>query len=61
MVALSSVRITNTCIGFKILRSYFRKKYVRSGFPVKFTDVGGGIVDTDYRGPVSVIFFNFFK
>ena len=33
---------------------YFRKNYARSGFAVKFTDVGGGIVDADSR--VSVFF-----
>ena len=26
---------------------------------MQFTDVGGGVIDSDYRGPVSVVFFNF--
>ena len=40
---------------------YFRKNYARSGFAVKFTDVGGGIVDADSRVSVYVILFNFSK
>ena len=59
LVAPSRVRIINTCIGFKIPCGYLGKLYARSGFAVKFTDVFGGIVDADYRGPVCVIFFNF--
>ena len=35
------------------------KIYACSGFAVKFTDVDGGIVDADYRGPACVIIFNF--
>ena len=59
LAAPSRVRIINTCIGFNIPRGYLGKIYARSGFAVKFTDAGGGIVDADYRGPVCVIFFNF--
>ena len=59
LVGPSSVRIINTCIGFKIPCGYFKIRYASSGFAVKFTDVGGGIVDADYSGPVCVIFFNF--
>ena len=28
---------------------------------MKFTDVGGGVTDYDYRDPVAVLFFNFSK
>ena len=59
LVAPSSVRIINTCMGFKIPRSYFSKIYARSSFALKFTDVGVGIIDADCRGPVCVLFFNF--
>merc|ERR1712127_568412 len=32
----------------------------RSGLAVKkFIDVGAGVVDADYRGPVGVVLFNF--
>ena len=33
--------------------------YVRSSFAVKFTDVSAGVIDSDYRGPVCVLSFNF--
>ena len=56
LVAPSSVRIINTCIGFKISRGYFRKVYARSSFALK---VGAGLIDADYRGPVCVLLVNF--
>ena len=59
MVAPSSVRIINTCIGFKIPYGSFKKIYARSSFAVKFTHVGAGVVDATYRGPVCILFFNF--
>lgn len=32
----------------------------RSGLAVKhFIDVGAGVIDADYRGPVGVVLFNF--
>ena len=58
LVAPSIVEIINTCIGFKIPCGYFGKIYARSSFAVKFTDVGAGIVDADYRGLVCVVFFS---
>ncbi len=34
----------------------------RSGLAVKhFLDVGAGVVDADYRGPLGVVLFNFGK
>ena len=27
----------------------------------RFTEIGGGVIDPDYRGPVSVIFFSSFN
>jgi len=32
----------------------------RSGLAVKhFIDVGAGVIDADYRGPVGIVLFNF--
>ena len=59
LISPSSTKIIITDIGFKIPRDYFGKIYSRTGFAVRFTEVGGGVIDADYRGPVSVIFFNF--
>ena len=51
--------IIRTDIGFKIAKGYFIKVHPRSSFALCITDVGGGVIDADYRGSVSVIFFNF--
>ena len=59
LVSSNSTKIIRTDIGFKIPRGYFGKIYSRSSFALRFTEVGGGVIDADYRGPVSVIFFNF--
>ena len=56
--APTSVKLVRNDIGFKIRRGYFDKIYARSRFTIRYIDVGGGAIDTDYRGPVSVIFFN---
>lgn len=45
-------------IGFKIPLAFFDKTHPRSRIALKFTDVGGGVIDTNYRGPVVEIFFN---
>ena len=44
---------------FKILWGYFGKIHARSSFAMQFTDVGGGVINCDYRGHVVVLFFNF--
>ena len=54
-----SVRAISINIDFKIPRGYFGKIHARSSFAMQFTDVGGGVIDSDYRGPVIVLFFNF--
>ena len=59
LVPPSAIRIIPTDIGFKIPRNYLGKVRLHSSFALRFTDVGGGVIDSDYRGPVSVIFFNF--
>ena len=48
-----------TDIGFKIPTRYFGKIYARSSLAIRCTEVSGGVIDSNYRGPVSVIFFNF--
>ena len=46
-------------IGFEIPLGYFGKIHELSSFAKKFTRVGGGVIDSDYRGRVNAIFFNF--
>lgn len=53
-----NIRIGRNDIGFKIPRGCFRKVHSRSCFALQFKNVGGGVIDADYRGPVAVIFFN---
>ena len=43
----------------KIPKGYFGKIHSRSSSGMQFTDVGGGVIDSNERGPVSVVFFNF--
>ena len=48
-----------TDVGFKIPRGYFGKIHPPSSLANQFISVGGGVIDSDYRGNVIVIFFNF--
>ena len=56
-----NIRIIQTDISFKISKGYFGNVHARSSFAVQFTNVGCGVIDSDYRGPAAVIFFNFFS
>ena len=59
IVAANSMKTIKTNVGFKIPRWYFGKIYARSSLAIRCTKVSGGVIDSDYRGPVSVMFFNF--
>ena len=59
LVSPNSTKIIRIDIDFKKLRGYFGKIYSRSSFAPRLTEVDRGVIDADYRGPVSVIFFNF--
>lgn len=48
-----------TDTGFKIPKGYFGKIRSTSSFAMQFGDVGGGVIDSDYRGSVAVVFLNF--
>ena len=51
------MKIIRTGISFKIPRGYFGKSYARSSLAVRCTEVGGGVIDADYREFVAVFFF----
>ena len=57
LVPPSNVRTVPTDIGLKIPKGYFGKIHLRSSFAMQFTDFGGGVIDSDYRGHVAVVFF----
>ena len=50
------MKIIRTGISFKIPRGYFGKIYERSSLAVRCTEVGGGVIDADYRGFVAANF-----
>ena len=51
--------LTSTDIDFKVSKGYFGKIHTRSSLAIQFTDLYGGVIDFDYRGPVVVVFLNF--
>ena len=53
------IKLIKTDNDFKIPRGYFGKIYARSSLAVRCSEIGGGIIDADCRGPVVVLFFNF--
>ena len=53
------MKLIRTDIAFKIPKGHFGKIHSKSSFALCFTDVGGGLKDDDYRGPVTVLFFSF--
>ncbi|KAG4102493.1 mitochondrial deoxyuridine 5'-triphosphate nucleotidohydrolase [Neocallimastix lanati (nom. inval.)] len=56
----NSRKLVKTDIAIKIPRDCYGRIAPRSGLAFKhFIDLGGGVVDSDYRGNVGVIMFNF--
>ena len=39
-------------------KGYYPRMAPRSSLACKFTDIGAGVIDMDYRGHVKVVFFN---
>ena len=49
-------------MSFAIPEGFYGRVAPRSGLAVKkFIDVGAGVVDSDYRGELKVLLFNFGK
>ncbi|XP_042522934.1 deoxyuridine 5'-triphosphate nucleotidohydrolase, mitochondrial-like [Dipodomys spectabilis] len=54
--------LVKTDIQIALSSGYYGRVAPRSGLAAKhFIDVGGGVIDEDYRGNVGVILFNFYK
>lgn len=52
--------LVSTGVKMEIPFGWFGRICPRSGLTLKkFIDVGGGIIDSDYRGDIGVILFNF--
>ena len=52
-----SINTFSTDVRFKIPKNYFGKTHPCSSYALKFTDVAAGVIDSDYSGKVSVVFF----
>lgn len=49
-----------TDISIAVPDGYYGRVAPRSGLALKhFIDVGAGVIDADYRGPLGIILFNF--
>ena len=45
--------------GFAIPKGYFGKIHARSSWAKRFTGVGGGVMDSDFRGDIVVLFHSY--
>ena len=58
-ISSNSIKIIKTDIGFKNPKGYFGKIDARSSLAVRCTEIGGVLIDADYRGPIAALFVNF--
>ena len=58
MLELSATRSVETDIGFCFSEKHVAKIYLRSSMSLKSIFLGGGILDSAYRGNVRVILHN---
>ena len=54
----NSVQEINTDIGVAIPHGFIGKIITRNSWVLKFMSVEGGVIDSDYRGKIKVIFHN---
>lgn len=55
-----SKAVVPTDLSIAIPEGHYGRVAPRSGLAVKhFIDVGAGVIDSDYRGPLGVVLFNF--
>ena len=52
--------LVKTCLAMALPPGYYGRVAPRSGLAIKrFIDVGVGVIDSDYKGELGVILFNF--
>ena len=54
-----SVQTVKTDISLKIPNGHYAHIAGRSNWAQKFVDIGGGLIDANYRGNICVVLFNF--
>jgi len=60
LVCAKDKKIVKTGISIAVPEGHYGRVAPRSGLAVKnFIDVGAGVIDSDYRGEVGVVLFNF--
>ena len=55
----SETKTVNLDLGFQFLKKYVSRFYPRSSLSLKPSSLNGGVIDSDYRGNISVILTNF--
>ena len=53
-----SVHVCDTGISVQIMEGHYGRIAPRSSLSKKLIDVGAGVIDSDYRGPLKVILYN---
>ena len=60
-IALGETKSVETDIGMKFSKRYACRLYPHAGLSMKSVTLGGGVVDSDFRGIISVILTNHSK
>ena len=59
VVPAHSKCLVKTCLAMALPPGCYGRIAPRSGIALKFIDIGAGVIDSDYRGEIGVILFNF--
>ena len=58
LIQSHSCHCLNTDIGLSIPKSYLGKIHARSSWAKRFTSISGGVIDSDYREKIIIVFQN---
>lgn len=60
VITAQNKQVVKTDVSIAIPSGHYGRVAPRSGLTVKhFIDIGAGVIDSDYRGPIDVVMFNF--